>query len=134
MDIIIDANVLFSVLIKQGETEELLFEEDLHIFAPEFIFEEFEKYSDLILEKTERTKEEFDELMDILKKRIKTIPNEETEKFIPEAKKICPDEKDADYFALALKMKCPIWSNDKILKTKQKDIQIYSTEDLMNMF
>jgi predicted nucleic acid-binding protein len=134
MDLVIDANVLFSILIKRGKTEELLFEEDLHVFAPEFIFEELEKYADLILDKTERTKEEFDKLMVILKKRIKTIPNEETERFIPEAKKICPDPKDVDYFALALKMKCPIWSNDKVLKTKQKVLTIYSTEDLIKMF
>lgn len=134
MDLVIDANILFSVLIKRGKTEELLFEEDLHVFAPEFIFEEFEKYKDLILDKTERSKEEFDELMIILKKNIKTIPNEETEKFIPEAEKICPDKKDVDYFALALKMKCPIWSNDKELKAKQKVVTVYSTEDLMRMF
>ena len=133
MDLIIDANVLFSVLIKRGKTEELLFEEDLHVFAPEFIFEEFEKYRDLLLEKTERSREEFDELMVILKKRIKTIPNEEIEKFIPEAEKICPDKKDVDYFALALKMKCIIWSNDKELKTKQKVVTIYSTEELVRM-
>jgi predicted nucleic acid-binding protein len=134
MDLVIDANVLFSVLIKKGKTEELLFEEDLHVFAPEFIFEEFEKYKDLILEKTERTKEELDELMTIIKKKIKTIPNEETEKFIPEAKIICPDEKDIDYFALALKIKCPLWSNDKLLKSKQQILTVYSTEDLMKMF
>lgn len=133
MDLVVDANVLFSILIKKGKTEELLFEEDLHVFAPEFIFEEFEKYKDYILNKTQRTKIEFDELMIVLKKRIKTIPNEETEKFISEAKQICPDEKDIDYFALALKMKCPLWSNDKLLKT-QKIIKIYSTEDLVKMF
>jgi len=134
MDLVIDANVLFSVLIKKGKTEELLFEDDLHIFAPEFIFDEFEKYTNLILEKTERSKKEFDKLMNILKKRIKTIPNEETEKFIPEAERISPDEKDVDYFALALKMRCALWSNDKVLKTKQKVVPVYSTEDLVKMF
>lgn len=134
MDIVIDANVLFSILIKRGITEELLFEEDLHIFAPEFIFEEFEKYADLILEKTKRTKEEFDKLMLILKKRIKIIPNEETEKYIHEAEKICPDKKDIDYFALALKMKCALWSNDKVLKTKQNFVIVYSTKDMIEMF
>ena len=72
--------------------------------------------------------------MVILKKRIKTIPNEETEKFIPEAERICPDKKDVDYFALALKMKCALWSNDKVLKTKQDVINVYSTEDLIRMF
>jgi len=134
MDLVIDANILFSILIKEGKTEELLFEEDLHIFAPEFIFEEFEKYSSLIMEKTKRSKEELSKLMEILKKHIKIIPNEETEKFISEAEKICPDKKDIDYFALTLKLKCPLWSNDKILKTKQNIIEVYSTEDLMRMF
>ena len=134
MDLVIDANILFSILIKEGKTKELLFEEDLHIFAPEFIFEEFEKYSSLIMEKTKRSKEELSKLMEILKKHIKIIPNEETEKFISEAEKICPDKKDIDYFALTLKLKCPLWSNDKILKTKQNIIEVYSTEDLMRMF
>lgn len=134
MDLVIDANVLFSILIKTGKTEELFFEEDLHLFAPEFLFEEFEKYKELILEKTERTKEEFSRLITILKKRIKTIPNEETDKFLPEAKKVSPDPKDADYFAIALKMKCPLWSNDKTLKLKQKIVEIYSTENLAKIF
>lgn len=134
MDLVIDANILFSVLIRRGKTEELLFEEDLHLFAPEFIFEEFYKYKELLLEKTERSKEEFNELIYILKKRIKTIPNEETGKFITEARRICPDEKDMDYFALALKMRCPLWSNDKALKTKQKVVSVYTTDDLIKLF
>ncbi len=134
MDLIIDANILFSILIKSGKTEELFFEEDLHLFAPEFLFEEFEKYKELILEKTERTKEEFNRLITILKKKIKIIPNEETDKFLQEAKKASPDAKDVDYFALALKIKCPLWSNDKALKSKQEIIKVYSTEDLVKMF
>ncbi|MBI2128810.1 hypothetical protein HYU07_01090 [Candidatus Woesearchaeota archaeon] len=92
MDLVIDANILFSVLIKKGKTEEIIFEEDLHLFAPEFIFEEFDKYKEAISEKTERTNEDFDELMDILKKKIKTVPNEETAKYITEAEKISPDK------------------------------------------
>ena len=49
MDLILDANILFSILIKSGKSEEILFQEDLHIFVPEFIFEEFAKYKSLIL-------------------------------------------------------------------------------------
>jgi len=45
------------------------------------------------------------------------------------AEKISPDPNDLMYFALALKLKCPIWSNDKELK-KQNEVIIYSTEDL----
>ena len=47
-----------------------------------------------------------------------------------EAEKITPDKKDVLYFALALKLRCGIWSNDKKLKTQNK-IKIYSTEDLL---
>ena len=133
MDLVIDANILFSVLIKKGKTEEIIFEEDLHLFTPEFIFEEFTKYEELIREKTERDEGEFERLMDILKRRIKTICNEETEMYIKKAKEISLDEKDVDYIALALKLRCAIWSNDKELK-KQKEVLVYSTEDLVKIF
>jgi len=133
MDIIIDANILFSILIKKGKNEEILFEEDLHILAPEFIFQEFDKYRNVLLDKTSRSKKEFNELLNLLKKKIETIPNEETDKFMITAKRICPDEKDVDYFALALKFRCPVWSNDKELKEKQDVVKVYSTEDVMKL-
>ncbi|MFA5797760.1 MAG: PIN domain-containing protein [Candidatus Woesearchaeota archaeon] len=133
MDLVIDANVLFSVLIKRGKTEELILHEDIQLFAPEFIFEEFDKYTKLIIEKTERSKEELDEILDVLKKKIKTIPNEETEKSLSEAQIICPDKDDVEYFALALKLHCPLWSQDKALK-QQNIIKVYSTEELNKMF
>ncbi|PIN85274.1 MAG: hypothetical protein COV47_03030 [Candidatus Diapherotrites archaeon CG11_big_fil_rev_8_21_14_0_20_37_9] len=43
-------------------------------------------------------------------------------------KKISPDPKDVPYFALALKLRCPIWTNDKLLK-KQKKVKIISTSE-----
>ena len=133
MDLVIDANILFSVLIQESKTEDLIFLEDIHLFSPEFIFEEFEKYKEIILEKTERNKEDFEKLMNILKKKISLISNKETEFFFFKAKEISPDEKDVDYFALALKLKCPIWSNDKNLRD-QNIIKIYSTEELIRDF
>jgi predicted nucleic acid-binding protein len=68
-----------------------------------------------------------------LRKKIKAIPNEEIESFIPIAKEICPDPKDVDYFALALKLNCGIWSNDKVLKQQNK-VQIYSTAEIMKIY
>lgn len=133
MDLVIDANILFSVLIKEGKNEDLIFNNDIHLFAPEFIFEEFNKYETLLLDKTQRTEEEFSHLLDILKKKIQTIANEETAKYFQKALEISPDKKDADYFALAMKLNCPIWSNDKDLKNQDR-IEIYSTEDLLKMF
>ena len=133
MDVIIDANILFAALIKESITSDLLFKNNLHLYAPEFIFEEFKKYKELIKKKTKRTEEEFYKLLDLFGRRINLIPKEETKQFIKAARIISPDKKDTAYFALALKLKCGLWSNDKKLK-KQNIVMIYFTEDLINMF
>ena len=133
MDVVIDANILFSILIKHSKTEELLFQEDLHIFAPEFLFEEFEKYRELIHSKTDKTPDEFEQFLKIIRKRVIIIPKEESMKFFDEAYEISPDKNDAQYFALALKLKCNLWSNDKKLK-EQKAVNVYSSEDLIKIF
>jgi len=130
MELVIDANILFAALIKSSGTSDLIVDNSLNLVSVEFIFKEFDKYKELIREKTERTEEEFERFMDIIQKKIKLIPYEEFESFIVEAEKISPDPKDTEYLALALKLKCAFWSNDKKLKTQDK-IKVYSTEDLM---
>jgi len=127
MNLVIDANILFAILIKEGKTEELLYEHKL--YGPEFLFTEFDKYRTLILEKTKRKEEDFDKLLEILKRRIELVPNKETNGFMEEAQKICADKKDIDYFCLALMKDCSIWSNDKKMREQTKVI-IYSTQEL----
>ena len=58
---------------------------------------------------------------------------EEFGDFVEKAAKFSPDEDDIMYFALALKLNCPIWSNDCKLK-EQRKIVIYSTEELTRKF
>lgn len=130
--LVIDANILFSALIKNSVTAKLIFEEEIILYTSEFIVDEFLKYQNLILKKTSRTRNEFIQIMHMLKDIIKIIPKEEYSKFMEEAENISPDEKDVLYFALALKLKCGIWSNDKKLKTQDK-VKIYSTEDIKNL-
>ena len=89
MDLVIDANILFSALIKDSFTSTIIFSDTFRLFTPEFISTELEKH-----------KEE-----------------------------ITPDLDDMVYFALALKLNCPIWSNDKKLKQQNK-IKIYHTHEL----
>ena len=130
MDLIIDANILFAALVKDGATIELILEYDFHLFAPEFLFDEFSKYKDELLEKTKRTPEEFDQILDLLKLKINVVPKEDFETFLEQAHKISPDPDDAVYFALALKINAGIWSNDKKLN-EQNRIRIYATKELL---
>ncbi len=130
MDLVIDANILFSALIKEDSfSYDLLFSGKFHLFAPEYIFTEFDEHKEEILEKTEHTTVGFFRLVEILKRRIVIIPLEELIPYVKEAEKLTPDPDDMVYFALALKLKCAIWSNDKKLK-EQNMIKIYNTYEL----
>ncbi len=132
INIVVDANVLFSALIKDGLSYALLFSEKFQLFAPEYIFTELEKHKEEILEKTERTTDEFFRLIAIVKRRVNVIALEELVPYIQEAENITPDPDDMIYFALALKLDGVIWSNDKKLKDQNK-IKIYNTNELKMM-
>jgi predicted nucleic acid-binding protein len=132
MMLVVDANILFSALIKNSVTAKLLFEESFNLCTPEFIIEEFFKYEAMLIKKTSRTKEEFIQIMHALKEVITVVPKEEYSKLMKEAEAISPDKKDALYFALALKLRCGIWTNDKRLQG-QKKVKIYSTRDVMQL-
>jgi len=132
MDLIVDANILFAGLIKESITARLLFNPTLRLYSPDFVLEEFMKYSDVIQTKMKRTREEFITIMHQLYEVITVVPEEEYEKYIEDAGKISPDDKDVMYFALALKLRCPIWSNDAKLK-EQDQVVIYNTSELVRL-
>lgn len=129
MDLVVDANILFAALIKNSFICHLLFSGKFHLFTPEYTFTEFERHKEEILEKTERTSEEFFRLLETLKRRIILVPLEELTPYVKEAENITPDPDDMAYFALALKLDCAIWSNDKKLKEQDK-IKVYHTPEL----
>ena len=129
MDLVIDANVLFSALIKKSFSYHLLFSGKFHLFTPEYIFAELEKHKEELMNKTERTTEEFYRLVETLKRRIVIVPLEELVPYVEEAEKLTPDPGDMAYLALALKLNCAIWSNDKKLKEQNK-IEVYNTYEL----
>ena len=65
MDIVIDANVIFSALIKNSFSYNIIFSDKFRIFTPEYMFAELEKHKEEIIDKTERTSEEFFRLIEI---------------------------------------------------------------------
>ena len=134
--IIIDANILFSALIKDASiTRELIISDDIFdIYCPKFIFKELEKYKKFIISKREKNKQllTYKESIETLLYFINVISTERYDDKIKEAYNIMKDidEKDTHYVALALKLNCPIWSNDTDLK-KQNKVKIYNTKELL---
>lgn len=73
---------------------------------------------------------DFDIILSLLYSRIELVPFSAFEKYLSEAKTICPDPDDIEYFALALKLQCSLWSNDKKLKEQTK-VKIISSHELL---
>ena len=129
--LIIDANVLIAALIKDDVTAALLYSKNLQLFAPSQLLVEVRKYKDIIKRKSGMDDEEFKELLKSFKRRITFIENEEFIDLLDEADKISPDEGDAPYVALSLKLNVGIWSNDKALKDRQDSVMVYNTNDVI---
>jgi len=135
MKLVVDANELFSAIIAKGRGRntkklDLLFSDEIELFAPSLLFKEMERNSEILKSKSRFSDDEFNIFAEILKNEIKTVSLNEFEDKLNEAKSICPDIKDISYFALALKLNCPIWSGDKLLK-QQSSVRVLNTKELL---
>ncbi|MBI3190829.1 hypothetical protein HYZ41_03935 [archaeon] len=74
---------------------------------------------------------QFSFISNLLNATMQFAGTEEYMRFLSRAIRICPDKDDIDFFALAMKLDCPLWSNDKALK-KQPRVSIF-TEELVRL-
>src|SRR3989344_5571482 len=130
MKFVVDTNILYTFFWKTSLTNKVLLTQDLELFSPEFALEEINLHKQDILKKTKLSEKEFKELRTDLAIAVEFLPIEKYKDFFEPAKKICPDSNDIDFFALALKLDLPIWSNDSLLK-KQNAVNVFSTSDLL---
>ncbi|MBI5073281.1 hypothetical protein HZA99_05685 [Candidatus Woesearchaeota archaeon] len=100
---------------------------------PELLFVEIERNKAIILQKSSLQEQDYLNFIQIIKNKIKIISEREFLSFVPYAEQICPDSKDISYFALALSLHCPLWSNER--KLQQQDIvRVFSTSELLGIF
>lgn len=130
MELVVDANVLFSAAINDSATAAILLRDDIQLVGPAYLFEEFVKYRETLLERTHWEPAEFEEFLRILKSRIRIVPRCAFVTQESDADRICPDPKDVPYVALALALDACLWSDDSDLK-QQTDIPVCTTSELV---
>ncbi|ODS39133.1 MAG: hypothetical protein A7316_00585 [Candidatus Altiarchaeales archaeon WOR_SM1_86-2] len=86
-----------------------------------------------IVTRSKLSPEVLGETFKFIKDQIDFMPFEEFNECAKEAEKLSPHPKDIQYFALALKFNCPIWSEENSFK-KQNKIRVFSTYDLIQEF
>ena len=131
VNLIVDANELFCGLIGKGVTKTLLFSDNLNLFAPEFLFDEFKEHKARIELVSSLSPEDIKLFIEELEVKIKTVEKSKFEKFLNEANALVPDTDDTEYLALSLALdKCPIWSEDPHFK-KQSVVKVFTTKELV---
>jgi predicted nucleic acid-binding protein len=135
MELIVDANILISALLKNGVTRKLLLSDEFRLYTPKFILEEFFEHINELAIKSNISDKALNTLIKnmIVESKIKIISKDEVKSYIQMAEQISTDPDDVQYFATALKLKCGIWSNDKKMKN-QSAVKIYTTSDLLEIF
>jgi len=133
--LVVDANILFSFFRPDSERKHLvegLLISDCELVSPEFVIEELLSDKEKIKKFSGLNESEFSELFLILEDEIRVVPKSEYDKFLSDAIKLSPHIKDAPYFALALSLNSPIWSDEKAFK-KQSKVKIFSTSALSKL-
>ncbi|OIO81804.1 hypothetical protein AUJ84_00200 [Candidatus Pacearchaeota archaeon CG1_02_32_132] len=134
MRFILDTNVLISALIKDSVTREILAKSGFEFYYPEISLEEITKHKELILEKSDMTKDEYSELLRKILTYVSLIGQDKINSKLEEAKEIFShvDSDDVIFIVATLSIENDgIWSEDKHFKSQYK-IKVYTTKELMD--
>ena len=128
MKLVIDANVAFSLLKKDSFTRRLSKEYSLELYSHKYILEELEEHSEELCELLNVSKDKLERLKIILSKLV-NLEKKVSPQQLNRARSLVPDPDDKEYLALALKLSCPVWSNDPHFK-QQSVVQVFTTKKL----
>ena len=131
MEIVLDNNILFSLMKPNSINSYLFFSLNVKFIAPEFIKSEFNKYKEECLFKSGLSEHEFEIRQEEVKESIEFFKESEYDELLIKAIRNLPDPKDSPYLALALRLNSSIWSNDKHFK-QQSLVKVFTTAELIN--
>lgn len=135
MNIVIDSNILFSALIKDSTTRRLILEYEGYFIFPTYILEELEKHQKEIQNKSGLTRDEFNQLLELLLRKVMVTPKEHIEKHKEIAVTLAKDIDINDVIFIATTLVYPntvLWSDDKKLK-QIKGISVFNTQEITKL-
>ena len=135
MELVVDTNVLVAGFLRSAVTRELLLDERLALWAPEYLLTEAERV--LLTPRLRRrlgplSPQDIRVVLTQLTARIRILPASTFHLKLPEAKALIADQEDAPFVALALHLHLPLWSNDVPLRA-QRVVHVYTTEDVLSL-
>lgn len=135
MELVVDANILVAGFLRSAITRELLLDERVTLYAPEYSIAETERVltSPRIRRKLGNlSKDQIQSLLSQLTAKVRLLPQSAYRAQMPEAETLAPHSENALYLALALSLRLPIWSNDAALRV-QRAVPVYTTKELLEI-
>ncbi len=132
MKLVLDNNILFSIMNPKSVSATLFSSINVNFIAPEFIKLEFKKHKEICLIKSKLSKQEFELRQKQIEQSIEFFDESKYEKYLKIAKDLISDPDDIDFIALALLTNSSIWSNDKHLK-EQSAVKVFSTKEIIEL-
>jgi len=142
LKLVVDTNILFSFFKKDSFTQRLIVDSSLELISPELALKELKKYSKELSVKSKIGKDDIDFMFSLLKEHVKFVPSNVYKDEFKNSLKIAENFSqedleefldDIDFFALASKESCSIWSKDALFK-KQSAIKVFNTIELAKYF
>src|SRR3989344_111159 len=132
MQLVVDTNIVVSALLRKGDTRRVLLSNSFEFFSPESMKLEVLKHKKEFMEKGSMGEEEFFVVLGLELENISVLPVEEYSPFKKKALGLCPEghEDDWPFIAVALKLGCPLWSQDSALK-RHGVVKVLNTKEVM---
>lgn len=132
MILVIDTNIIIAAIIRNSTTQDIIFNENLQLYSPEYVLSEIKNHKAELIRKSGYTSEMFDTISELVFSKITIVPCEEYAHHQNHAINISPDKEDWPFFALCIHMHALLWSNDAKLKD-QKVIKVITTNELISV-
>ena len=135
MKLAVDANVVISALISDSKTRELIVTLEPSLVTPAVVYDEVEKYEDLIVEKSGMDVDRVRQFLELLFEHIETVPASDFYQHIEQADSAIgeTDPDDVLYVACALGYDASIWSDDSDFD-EQDFVPVFTTSEVINSF
>jgi len=135
MELVVDTNVVIAGFLRSATTRELLLDERLTLWAPEYLLTEAARVVSaprLRRRLGSLSPEDIRAVLSQVTSRIRIAPAGTFRLKLPAAKALVADPEDAPFLALALQLQLPLWSNDAPLRT-QSVVRVYTTDDVLSI-
>lgn len=116
MRLVVDTNILFAGLLRDGTTRRVLIDPPLSLLAPEHALAEIRKHAETIATRSELSIDGVEILLALLTENVAIHPRDQFDHEVPRARKQIghQDPGDIPFLALALAQPCEgIWTHNE---------------------